>query len=240
MRFVLILALSVLAVLSFGVKTSVAERPNEVREPVLVELFSSQNCAACPKANENLIELANEREIFPIVWSVPYWDYLGWDDTHASSAFADRQKAYADRFNLRGPYTPQAVIDGCLQTTGLSARKLRRKVDQVQMSDGNGISLTVSSDEVIVTADAQVGELDAWLVGYTPGVTRVTPSSGGNAGSEMAHAHMATDLAFLGEVGPGMTRFSVSCPATACLVIVQGANGGDVQTFKTLPGVSDT
>ena len=81
------------------------------KNPILVELFTSQNCPACPAANEKLIELSKSDTIFPLTWSVSYWDYLGEKDPFAQPEFNKRQRKYADHFNLRAPFTPQAVVD---------------------------------------------------------------------------------------------------------------------------------
>jgi len=48
----------------------------------------------------------------PVAFHVDYWDYLGWKDTFASKAYAQRQHDYANHWRSRSVYTPGFVLDG--------------------------------------------------------------------------------------------------------------------------------
>jgi hypothetical protein len=61
---------------------------------VLVELYTSQGCNACPPADEVLGQLAERDDVIALSLHVDYWDYLGWRDTFAQRQFAKRQVAY--------------------------------------------------------------------------------------------------------------------------------------------------
>ncbi|MEM6666406.1 MAG: DUF1223 domain-containing protein, partial [Pseudomonadota bacterium] len=53
-------------------------------KPILVELFASHNCQACPKAHQTLADVGAERDdVLILTWSVDYWDYLGEADPMA-------------------------------------------------------------------------------------------------------------------------------------------------------------
>lgn len=100
-------------------------------EPIVVEVFASQNCAACPKAHANMAELEAARDdVLILTWSVDYWDYLGAPDPMALPEANARQAAYAERFGLRGPYTPQTVYDGAVQCPGNKMRQVNRQLDR--------------------------------------------------------------------------------------------------------------
>ena len=88
------------------------------RRTMLVELFTAQGCATCNKANSVVARWVDRPGILVLTWSVDYWDYLGWKDTFAETAFADRQKAYDNRFGLRDVSTPQIVVGGEVQQSG--------------------------------------------------------------------------------------------------------------------------
>jgi hypothetical protein len=81
---------------------------------MLVELFASKNCRACPAAYKTLKEVQAERgdSVMVLTWAVDYWDYLGGKEKMALPESKDRQRAYCDHFSLRGPYTPQTVYNG--------------------------------------------------------------------------------------------------------------------------------
>lgn len=210
-----------------------------MKSPVLVELFTSQNCPACPSANEKLIELSETEDIFPLTWSVSYWDYLGWKDTFAKAEFNGRQRSYADAFDLRGPYTPQAVVDGCIQTTGkVSKESVERKIQHAQTPHGYEVGFNLTASGLDLTPVEEIPMVDIWLVGYQPGITAVVPAKGNNKKKMLSHINMATNLYFVGEWdGASKQHFDFGCTDEACLVIVQEQVSKDIVTFEVMPSV---
>ena len=80
----------------------------------VVELFTSQGCNSCPRADEALARLVEDTDglaVFPIEWHVHYWDYLGWPDPYAIPEAAQRQRRYGQVLRS-GVYTPQMVLNG--------------------------------------------------------------------------------------------------------------------------------
>jgi hypothetical protein len=78
----------------------------------VIELFTSQGCSSCPKADALLGQLAARKDVVALSFSVDYWDYLGWKDTLASSKFSERQKLYNKMLRDKQPFTPQFIING--------------------------------------------------------------------------------------------------------------------------------
>ncbi|MEM7768305.1 MAG: DUF1223 domain-containing protein, partial [Pseudomonadota bacterium] len=112
-------------------------------QPVLVELFASHNCRACPKAHRTLKTVsAEDPDVLVITWSVDYWDYLGDADPMAMKESVERQHAYVEQFGLRGPYTPQTVYNGLAQCPGNRPRAVRRKIDKAREASAPGASIT--------------------------------------------------------------------------------------------------
>jgi hypothetical protein len=110
MKAVLALCLSSLAL---AVPAAAQERPRAV-----IELFTSQGCSSCPPADKLMLEMAKDPSLIILSLPVDYWDYLGWKDTLAHSAFTYRQKAYSAMRGDRQVYTPQVVVNGAAHAVG--------------------------------------------------------------------------------------------------------------------------
>ena len=106
--------------------------------PVLVELFSSPGCAASPEADAVAARLAQDsveaagaggqRAVVVLGFHVDYWDYRGWKDPFASSAWTVRQKAYVEALRLDTLFTPQVVVQGRADCVGTEHDKLAQAV----------------------------------------------------------------------------------------------------------------
>lgn len=204
----------------------------KAKSPVLVELFTSQNCSSCPSANEKLIELSETDDIFPLTYSVAYWNYLGGHDPFARPEFGKRQRAYADAFDLRSVYTPQTVVDGCVQTSGnKSLKEVSSKIKYAQQPHGYEINLRVASGGVDLSTPEKIPEAEVWLAGYHPGITTIVPSRGDNKNKMISHVNMVTSLKSLGDWDGSETRFEVTCKDEACVVIVQEKASKDIMSF---------
>lgn len=130
---------------------------------VVVELFTSQGCAACPPADKVLTRLSKDANILVLSWPVDYWDYLGWTDTFADEAHTRRQENYNRSLGQKGVYTPQMIINGREQTVGSREAEVRNIVArqkagqvldvnvsliQTGVQAGDGLAIKVSSGKI--------------------------------------------------------------------------------------------
>jgi hypothetical protein len=125
---VLILVASGGLALSASSQTAPAGAP-VARQPVLVELFTSEGCSDCPPADALMAQLDATQPIpgaQAIVLSehVTYWNRLGWSDPFSLADVDERQEQYKDHFTLSSTYTPQAVVDGAAELVGSDSRAL--------------------------------------------------------------------------------------------------------------------
>ena len=128
--------------------------------PVLVELFASQNCRACPKAHRTLKAVDAERDdLLVLTWSVDYWDYLGDKDPMALTESKERQRGYTDRFRLRGPYTPQTVYNGQEQCAGNKRHYVERALERIQGQPDFDVKLVRTGDKIRLSGDANTTDM---------------------------------------------------------------------------------
>jgi len=116
-----------------GGSTGVDTNLSQLRQPVLVELFTSEGCSSCPPADALLARLDATRFVAgaqAIVLSehVTYWNYLGWSDPFSLEEMSQRQTRYGSRFGLDSVYTPQAVVDGTAQVLASDATAMSHAI----------------------------------------------------------------------------------------------------------------
>src|SRR5690242_6940162 len=99
----LALAMGIMAMLPASVCAQTVATPPPARTPVVVELYTSQGCSDCPRANRLLGQFSREHDLISLTFPVGYWDYLGWADTFAQPDFEDRQRLYTRALHSRAP-----------------------------------------------------------------------------------------------------------------------------------------
>ena len=86
--------------------------------PTVIELYTSEGCNSCPPADQWLSQKVSQTQgakdgnVIPLAFHVDYWDYIGWKDAFAQSAFSQRQTTLARSGGTSGVYTPQVFING--------------------------------------------------------------------------------------------------------------------------------
>ena len=193
--------------------------------PVVVELFTSQGCAACPPADEVLAGLGGRDDVIALALHVDYWDYIGWKDSFADPAFTKRQKGYARSGGRRSVYTPQMVVDGRYDVVGSHAMKVMDAIAEAADAPAPAtLSLSRDGADLVVQIEplaALPPETVVHLVRYTP-ERHVEILDGENAGRSITYTNVAHGWQVLGNwdgQGPWQTRVPLegSDPAVVLL-----------------------
>jgi hypothetical protein len=171
-------------------------------KPVVVELYTSQGCSSCPRADAFLQDLAARDDVLPLALHVDYWDYIGWKDTFASPQYTARQKAYAKKNGQRMIYTPQMIIDGQEHVVGT---RLLDVVDVIERHKSMEpyVNLEIARDGSRLNIRAEAGaplqdRLTVQLIRYRP-QARVDIKRGENAGRSINYVNIVTRLEVLQE-----------------------------------------
>jgi hypothetical protein len=151
-------SLSILAVLA-ALSAPMSAAAGDMRSgKTVIELFTSQGCSSCPKADKLLGELAADPRLIPLTVAVDYWDYLGWRDTLGNPQHAERQRGYAKAAGGGQVYTPQLVVNGMKQVVGSNRAAIKAAIEKsatqieprqiaVEMREEDGALLIEAGEE---------------------------------------------------------------------------------------------
>ena len=168
----------------------------------LVELYTSEGCSSCPPADRQLSHLRQAldpaAEAIPLALHVGYWDYIGWKDPYAQSAFGERHSWLVRVNNHQTVYTPHFFVGGAELSLSqgalrdavrrLNARPAKAEI-RIQASVSPSGAVTLSAD-----ATARVGGNPAVLyLAITESGLVSKVARGENAGVTLAHDHVVRE-----------------------------------------------
>jgi hypothetical protein len=198
--------------------SSLGTRNPELRSPILVELFTSEGCSSCPPADTFLEELDKSQpitgaELIVLSEHVDYWNHDGWRDPFSSSFYSERQNAYAGRFHLDGPYTPEMVVDGSSEFVGSDFRLAERafngalkfpkigiRLSNVAVDATNTLGFHIETDALPTSSQSHGAEVYAAIVLHH---AESDVLRGENAGHHLAHTNVVENLQKVGSLRRG-------------------------------------
>jgi hypothetical protein len=168
---------------------------------VVVELFTSQGCSACPPADAFMLELAKRPDILALTYNVDYWDYLGWRDTLGSPDFTRRQQRYAKARGDSLVYTPQMIINGRHHVIGNKRDEVLKLIEQ-EKKEGDcrhvDLTLTDANDMLQVKAgpapDKLKGREATLWVATAMKEVKVEIEKGENRGKELMYCNVVRKI----------------------------------------------
>ena len=201
-----------LAALIFPAATVAAEDG----QVIMVELFTSQGCASCPPADENLARLADREDVLALSLHVDYWDYLGWQDTFAQSEHTLRQAEYRDRMGGRVLFTPQVVVGGSTSIPGFRRDMLEAAIDAAEKVP-QPAKIEIGRDSGMLNAEitGSAGRWPStiWVASYDRTAT-VEIERGENAGRTITYRNVVEKMMKVGPWrGDEPARFPLPQPA---------------------------
>lgn len=216
----------------------------ETKPAIVLELFTSQGCYSCPPAEELLAEAyLDVPDLLALELHVDYWDDLvyrgsNWADPFSSPIFSLRQRVYAEIIG-RGPFTPQAIVQGAYSSNGAAKDRIDFAIDSVRgidLTSGWQIDLVASASGWQAEVVSVEGEADAIAVVYQK--EAVTEIGGGeNKGKTLANHNVVTQWVNVGAVSRGQViALGEVEPGFGCALILQRPDQGVVLGAWRCPG----
>ena len=163
----------------------------------VVELFTSQGCSSCPKADAKFAELQSRQDVIALAWHVDYWDYIGWPDTFGAAANSDRQRAYAQSWGSSRIYTPQLIVNGAQGVVGSREGEVENALAAARLELPVSLELKGDMLKVGVAAKPGAGRAVVWLVTYKDRAS-VLIERGENAGQTIDYTQIVTGKQMVG------------------------------------------
>jgi hypothetical protein len=130
-----------------------------------------------------------------------------------------------------GVYTPQVIVNGRLEGSGLEANELTSLMRSAERGErGPSVGFT---DDVVTVGGAAVpeGGADVWLARYDPRIIEVAVRRGENAGKTLPHKNVVREMILLGHWRGEAAKFPLPAgrdPDLAEAAIVQTTDAGPV------------
>ena len=196
------------------------------RGPIVLELFTSAGCPACPKADVNFNTLTNRSDIIALACHVTYFDRGNRKDP-LSQPFCDaRQSIYKLVLGTKGVFTPMMVIDGDDFITGSKPEDIRQSLKTTTKNHVN-LPIGLSSKDNYLNIRLPQARLkdntELWLIEYAHSTRTGDKNAINNFTKLMNWDGKALNMAF-----PVNSAYSYA-------VIAQSYKNGVIASGKTGP-----
>lgn len=178
------------------------------RNPVVLELFTSEGCSSCPPVDRWVERLDAAQplagaELIVLSEHVNYWDHQGWKDPYSSAALTQRQENYVRSLGLSGLYTPQVVLDGEVEVHPGDAHQVTDEFHRAAAS----ARLPVHIEDVHVAGGAVTGRVEVAggskrgdvLVAVALDRTQTDVLAGENDGKKLTNVAVVRTLVKIGK-----------------------------------------
>jgi len=183
--------------------------PNpQSKQPVLVELFTSEGCSSCPPADRALAFLDKEQpypqaEIITLALHVDYWNDLGWKDEFSAPLFTQRQELYAEKMKLDSTYTPQMIVDGKIEFVGSDSGKAAKAITEAAKVQKGKIEIIKNNDKLTVKiTDLPAHESSNVFLAIAEDNLVSNVARGENSGKKLEHQSVVRELKSIGTLNP--------------------------------------
>lgn len=166
----------------------------EAAPRAVLELFTSPFCSSCPPADALFVKLARNPDLITLVMPVDSFDRPGRKDALASSAFTERQAAYAEVRNEDTLFTPEAMVNGAAPAMGSDKGEIEEAIAQTQGLISVPVKVTALGQDILISVGAGGGAAakSGAMITVLPYVaSREIPMRGGEV---LRYANLVRDI----------------------------------------------
>ncbi len=190
------------------------QNKDKKKQPVLIELYTSEGCSSCPPADKALAFLEKEQpymqaEIITLALHVDYWDRLGWKDEFSSPLYSQRQTVYAQKLKLDSTYTPQMIVDGHTQFVGSNLGEAGKAITEAAKSPKANIEAAFNNENTLQIKIFAVPKHEAATVFLAIAEDNLSSKvkRGENTGKNLEHISVVRELKAIGKIEANSDRF---------------------------------
>jgi hypothetical protein len=215
------------------------QAPGAMGNPVVVALYTSEMCGACPAGDAALTRLTKTQGVaganmLTLEFHVDAMDTATGKDPYAKPAFSARQTSYAFQHGSNRIYTPEAIVDGMADTDGGNESSVRQLVAQRAPVPKLGVNAAWAGFSIGVdvppTRVKRAAVRVAWVA---PSVTLTEPGS-----RPAEHTNLVRDYTTISETAAQGGHFTIPAhldPTLNAVIMVEDLDTGALLGARLVP-----
>lgn len=165
---------------------------------VVMELFTSQACVFCPKADVFMKKFINEQNIVSFSCHIDYFDVkVG---SLSISECSKRQEFYEAVLKEGPKFTPQMMLNGLQSVVGYRHAEVWKNLDLIADDPAKVIQILMLKPEGVFEVnfpEFQQGEYEIYSIEYKSEM-KVKVSEGGNRGKDITYYNVVRKITDIG------------------------------------------
>ena len=164
----------------------------------ILELFTTQACPFCPKADAIMETYANRSDVIALSCHVDYFDVQ--QGSLSQPICSSRQMRYESSFKGTPKYTPQMIVNGRYDAVGYLPDQITQAFKKAQQHPVTPLEVNPVKETNlyhVILPDYDEGRYHLWLVLYDP-PHLLKIQDGANAGRDIVYYNVVSKAEFLG------------------------------------------
>jgi len=174
----------------------------------VLELFTTQACTFCPKADALMNKLAHKKGLIALSCHVDYFDVE--KGSLSLPICTTRQMAYEIALDTGPKYTPQIMVNGRYDAVGYIPDEIEAAFKKSEKSRISKIKIQQKDEELfeLTLPELVFGEYKIWLFVFDH-PHKIKVAGGANVGKDMVYYNVVSNAGFLGEWSGNAKAFKV-------------------------------